>query len=142
MQRLSGRSGRSGNPGRWGSRERDRGSAPVEFVLVMPLLLALAIGVIQLGLVLLVRTTLIAAASQGAAAAAMSDGDIRTATARARDAAESAGFGSLITSVNGQRRIMGGVRVLEVQMRARVPLFGLLGPTGLVATGRAVDESG
>ena len=49
---------------------RERGSAVVDYVLVMVLLVPLVLGIIQLGLVLHVRNTLTAAASDGARAGA------------------------------------------------------------------------
>ena len=44
----------------------DRGSAVVDFVLVMVVLVPLVLGIAQVGLVLHVRNTLTAAASDGA----------------------------------------------------------------------------
>ena len=49
----------------------DRGSAAVEFALVAPLVLLVALGVLQLTLALHVRSTLTAAAAEGARAGAL-----------------------------------------------------------------------
>ena len=52
--------------------EHERGSAVVDFVLVMVVLVPLVLGIAQVGLVLHVRNTLTAAASDGARSAARS----------------------------------------------------------------------
>ncbi len=52
--------------------DRERGSAVVDFVLVMVVLVPFVLGIAQVGLVLHVRNTLTAAASDGARAAARS----------------------------------------------------------------------
>ena len=49
----------------------DRGSAVVEFALVTPLLLLVALAVLQITLALHVRSTLTAAAAEGARAGAL-----------------------------------------------------------------------
>ena len=53
------------------ARRGQRGSAVVDFVLVLAVLVPLFLGILQVGLVLLVRNTLAAAASEGARYAAV-----------------------------------------------------------------------
>lgn len=54
----------------------DRGSAPVEFVLVGALLTLLTVSVLQFALALHVRSTLIDAAAEGARHAALADSSL------------------------------------------------------------------
>ncbi|THI94757.1 pilus assembly protein, partial [Nocardioides sp.] len=54
-------------------RRTQRGSALVDFTLVLVLMLPIVVGLIQLALVLHVRTTLAAAAAEGARVAATAD---------------------------------------------------------------------
>ena len=62
----------------------DRGSAVVDFVLVMVVLVPLVLGIAQVGLVLHVRNTLTAAASDGARSAATLGSTPADGVARAR----------------------------------------------------------
>jgi len=54
-------------------RSRDRGSATVEFALVLPLVLVVVLGLVQVGLVVRDRLLVEAAARAGARAAAIQD---------------------------------------------------------------------
>jgi len=54
-------------------RSRDRGSATVEFALVLPLVLVVVLGLVQVGLVVRDRLMVEAAARAGARAAAVQD---------------------------------------------------------------------
>src|SRR5215510_1850905 len=54
-------------------RSRDRGSATVEFALVLPLVLVVVLGLVQVGLVIRDRLLVEAAARAGARAAAIQD---------------------------------------------------------------------
>ena len=60
----------------------DRGSAVVEFVLVGTLLVALFLGVLQLGLYLHMRNVVVASLAEGAREAANADRDCADGTAR------------------------------------------------------------
>ena len=66
-------------------RSRDRGTAPVEFVLVSVLLLVLVLGIVQLGIALHVRNTLVASAAEGARYAANADRDLADGEQRTRE---------------------------------------------------------
>ena len=59
----------------WG--RKDSGSAIVDFVLVAPLLIAVALAILQVILVMHVRTVLTSAAAEGARAAALAGADPR-----------------------------------------------------------------
>lgn len=119
----------------------DRGSAPVEFVLVGTLLTAVILAVLQLALALHVRTTLIDAAAEGARFAALADSSLPAGVERTRD---------LITTAVGERYaadVEAGVGaygehpVVIVTVRAPLPIAGLFGPDrALEVSGRAALE--
>ena len=114
---------------------RERGSAIAEFVMVASLVLLLAVGVFQLGLLLYVRNTLVACAAEGARAGARADASIDDAVSRTR---------SLITqSLSPEYATTAdGIQVVEVTVNAPAPVIGLVGPTGTVTvSGRAFDEA-
>ena len=67
-----------------GGRSRERGSAVADFVLVLVVLVPLFLGILQVGLVLLVRNTLASAASEGARYAATRDRGPEDGRARTR----------------------------------------------------------
>lgn len=118
----------------------DGGSAVVEFVVVLPLLLLLVLGVLQVGLALHVRATVTSAAAEGARAAALAGGDVRVARARIDDALSSSLASGVVESVTVRRVRRDGLDVVEVQVAARLPLVGLLGPTALDVQGHALVE--
>ena len=118
----------------------DRGSAVVEFVVVVPMLLLLLLAVLQVALALHVRATVTAAAAEGARIAALSGGDARVARARIDDALSTSLATGVVESVSVARVRRDGVDVVEVEVQARLPLVGLLGPTALVVQGHALVE--
>ncbi len=119
---------------------RDDGSAVVEFAVVVPLLVLLLLAVVQVGLALQVRSTLQSAAAEGARVAAVSGGDPALARRRIEDALSQSFADGVVESVSARpvRRL--GVVAMEVEIRARLPLVGLLGPSVLVVTGHALAE--
>lgn len=119
---------------------RDDGSAVVEFVVVVPLLVLLLLAVVQVGLALHVRSTLMSAAAEGARVAAVAGGDNGVAVRRTREALEATLADGVVESVTSRRRTVSGVASIELEIRARLPLVGLLGPTALVVQGHAVAE--
>jgi Flp pilus assembly protein TadG len=121
-------------------RRGDDGSAVVEFVVVVPLLVLLLLAVVQVGLALHVRSTLVSAAAEGARVAAVAGGDRAVAERRTREALASTLADGVVESVSARRRTVGGVAAIELEIRARLPLVGLLGPTSLVVQGHAVAE--
>lgn len=120
----------------------DRGSSPVEFVLVGVLLTALTLGVIQFALVLYVRNVVHDAAVEGAHVAALADTDPGEGVARTVlviDRAVGAAYGRDVTV---RQTTALGTPTMEVTVRTTLPLIGLLGiPAGLEVTGRAPVES-
>jgi Flp pilus assembly protein TadG len=118
----------------------DRGSAAVEFVLVAPLLMVLAIAVVQLALALHVRATLTAAAAEGARAASLAGADPSAGVVRARELLADNVAGSVVREVTARRTVIDGLPVMVVRIDAAVPLVGLLGPEVLTVEGHALRE--
>ena len=113
----------------------------VEFALVMPLLLAVALGVLQVALVLHIRATLTGAAAEGARAAALAGADPMAGERRVRDLLASTIGSELVQGVTVWRERRDGSLVVAVGIDATLPLLGLLGPTGLHVDGHALQES-
>ncbi len=121
---------------------REGGVAVVDFVLVLVVLIPLVLGIIQVGLVLLVRNTLAAAASEGARLAATADRDPADGVSLTREQIDGAISGKFAQDVTVRRRMVGGAPGVEVVVRAEVPALGLFGPTvQLEVSGSAVEES-
>jgi len=120
----------------------DRGSAVVEFVLVTPLVLLVALGVLQVALFLHVRTTLTAAAAEGARVAALHGSSLDAGERRVHAVLEGTLSSGNVNTVRARRGVVDGLPVAAVTVDARVPLLGLLGPSGLRVTGHAVMEPG
>lgn len=122
----------------------DDGSAVVDFALVGCLLTLLFLSVVQLGLVVHVRNTLIDCAAEGARYGARagrlpSDGLDRTRDLVASEL--SSDYASRLTEVSAATVEHEGVRVVQVRVRAPLPLVGLAGPTGqLSVDGHAFAE--
>lgn len=125
---------------RRGRSRDDAGSAVVEFVAVVPLLLLVVLGVVQVGLALFVRSTVTSAATEGARVAALAGGDPAVARARIQASLASTLASGVVDSVSVRRTHADGLAVLDVEVRATLPLVGLLGPTALVVHGHALQE--
>lgn len=125
-----------------GARRRSgRGSAVVDFVLVLALLVPLFLGIVQVGLVLLVRNTLAAAASEGARYAATQDRDLADGAARTRAQIDGAVSGRFARDVDARPALVDGAPGVEVVVHATVPALGIGGPAvELTVTGHAVEE--
>lgn len=120
----------------------DRGSSPVEFVLVGVLLTALTLGVIQFALVLYVRNVVHDAAVEGAHVAALADTDPGEGVQRTARVIGRAVGDAYAQDVSVQETTALGVPTMEVTVRAPLPLIGFLGvPAALEVTGRAPVES-
>jgi Flp pilus assembly protein TadG len=117
----------------------DEGVAPVEFALVAPLLLLVALAVLQLTLLLHVRSVAIGAASEGARLAAM--GDPSLGRERTLAILDSSIAGTAIRDAVVRVDLSGPVAVTAVDVTLDVPLVGLLGPIAMTISGRAVIES-
>lgn len=118
----------------------DRGSAALEFALVAPLVLLVGLAVVQLALALHVRATLTAAAAEGARRGALADAGPREAERTTRAVLESTLAGGVVEEVSATTASRQGLPVVDVRVRARLPLLGLLGPTALVVDGHALRE--
>ena len=124
----------------WHQLRDDRGSAVVEFTLVMPLLLLVMLGVLQLTLAQHVRSTLISAAAEGARVAAMMNSDLDAGIERTQTLLRANMAGAAVQSVTAQRHIREGLPVVTVDVVADLPLIGFFGPTQMSFTGTALDE--
>lgn len=118
----------------------DQGSAVAEFALVAPLVLLVALAVLQLALALHVRSTLTAAAAEGARAGALAHSGPVAAEERTRAILGAALGGGAATEVQAQRTLLEGVPVIRVRITARLPLVGMLGPTAMTLEGHAIAE--
>jgi Flp pilus assembly protein TadG len=124
-----------------GESERERGSAIAEFVMTSALVLALFLGVVQVAFALHVHSLVIDAAAEGARIAARADRAQGDGVDRTRDlitSSLSAGYARDISAATIQR---GGIAVVEVTVRAPLPVVGLFGPRGtMTVTGHALLE--
>ncbi len=122
-------------------RRGEHGSAVVDFVLVVVVVVPLVLGVLQLGLVLHVRNTLTAAASEGARYAATVDRSPVAGVERTRDQIRTALAGRFARQVSARPVTIDGAAGIEVEVRAEVPPLWLWGPAvALQLTGHAVEE--
>lgn len=122
----------------------DAGAAVVDFVLVSVVLLSLFLGVVQLGVALHVRNTLVAAAAaaEGARYGANADRSAADGELRARELVAMSLSSRLVQEVAAGYEDVAGTSTVVVEIRARLPLVGLLGPArGLVVRGHAFAEA-
>jgi len=125
-----------------GPRRSQRGSAVVDFVLVVVVLAPLVAGLLQVALVLHVRATLAAAASDGARYAATADRGPADGVARTRSQIDAAIAGRFAQDVTVQQAPVDGLPGVIVTVTAEVPAFGLGGPgVRFSVSGRAVEEA-
>jgi Flp pilus assembly protein TadG len=123
------------------SHRAQTGSAVVDFVLVLVVLLPLFAGIFQVALVLHVRNTLVAAASEGARYGATADRGLPDAEAKARDQIIHAIDPRYARNVSARTVSIGGAEGVEVRVDAEVPALGLGGPAiRLSVSGHAVEE--
>ena len=113
----------------------------VEFVLVSVLVVALLLGVLQLTLALHVRNTVVDAAGEGARYGALEGSTPAAGAGRTRDLISTALHPRYGQDVSAEVVERDGLVLVEVTVRAPLPVLGLLGPAGVMtARGRAVDE--
>lgn len=121
--------------------EHDRGSAVVDFVLVMVLLVPIFLGILQVALVLHVRNTITSAASEGARYGATLDRSAADGAARTRDQIRGAISDRFAREVSGRETVINGAPAVVVNVRAEVPALGIGGPAvHLSVAGHAVEE--
>ncbi|AEE46743.1 TadE family protein [Cellulomonas fimi] len=119
----------------------DDGSAAVDFALVGALVTVLFVAVVQLALVLHVRNTLVDCAAEGARYAALDGHEAADGVARTRSLVEQSLAPSYAQDVRAVRTTLGGVDVIEVTVRAPLPVVGLIGPRdALTVRGHAFAE--
>lgn len=120
----------------------ERGSSPVEFVLVGMVLTVLTLAVIQLGLAVYVRNIVHDAAVEGAYHAALADTEPAVGAARAVEiVTRTVGDGFVQRAEAYETRALGHPTV-EVTVVATMPLMGLWGiAEGWEVTARAPLES-
>jgi len=105
----------------------DRGSSPVEFVLVGALLTLLTLGVLQFGLIVYVRNVVHDAAVEGAYRGALADQTVSDGASRTRDLIAHAVGSAYAEDVTATRVIVAGQATIRMTVRAPLPLAGLLG---------------
>ena len=123
------------------SRAGERGSAVVDFVLVLLVLLPLVLGILQLALVLHVRNTLASAAAEGARHAAVAGSSAAAGTAKVQELVDGALSEDFARSVVVRPAPVGGAPGFEAVVEADVEVLGLGGPAIHVRVeGHAVAE--
>jgi Flp pilus assembly protein TadG len=121
--------------------DHERGSAVVDFVLVVVVMLPLFLGIVQLGLTLHVRNTLTAAASDGARHAATVDRDTADGVAHTRGQIHGALSEEFARQITAKQTTVDGASAVEVTVVAEVPALGLWGPgVRLEVSGHATEE--
>jgi Flp pilus assembly protein TadG len=119
----------------------ERGSAVVDFVLVLVVLVPIFLGILQVALVLLVRNTLASAASEGARYAATLDRGPADGAQRTRQQIDGAISGRFAQDVDAHPAAVDGAPGVEVVVHATVPALGIGGPgISFNVTGHAVEE--
>lgn len=118
----------------------DRGSAIVDFVVIAPILVAVGLGVLQVILAMHVHTVLTSAAAEGARAAALADADPHAGERRARQIVEESIASSSLERVAVHGALSGGLPVMVVDIEARLPLIGLIGPSTIHVQGHSLLE--
>ncbi len=120
----------------------ERGSAPVEFILVGALLTALTLGILQLGFALYVRNVVQDAAVEGAYAAARAGATLEDGIVQTNEAITTAVGGGASQQVSAEYSRDAGYETVEVTVIATLPLAGFLGPErGIIVTAYAPREN-
>ena len=125
---------------RWHRWRGESGSAPLQFVVALPILVLISVSIIQLVLVLHIRSTLTSAATEGARTAALAGSSPDRGIARISSALSGDLSQSTVSSVTIRPRTMFGTHVMETTILAQVPILGILGSVPLVIHGHALAE--
>lgn len=126
-----------------GAEPADRGSAPVEFVLVGVLLTVLFLGIVQLGLDLHIRNVLVASASEGARYGANADRVPGDGAVRTQQLITSALSGRFAHDVSAGIEVRDSAELVVIRVRAPLPVFAFYGPSDVfTVAGHAVREGG
>ncbi|WES65103.1 TadE/TadG family type IV pilus assembly protein [Microbacter sp. GSS18] len=120
----------------------DRGSSPVEFVLVGLMLTVLTLGVLQLGLAIYVRNIVHDAAVEGAFHGALADTTPQEGAERTREIIARTVGAAYAADVSAQTAVDARGAFVVVIVRAPLPVAGLLGaPRAMEVTAHAPQES-
>jgi Flp pilus assembly protein TadG len=119
----------------------ERGSAVVDFVLILVILVPLFLAVMQVALVHYVKNTLTAAASEGARYGATIEHTPEDGAARTRQLVSGTLSGRYAGNVSAHSGIVGGAQTVVVRIKASVPPLGMWGPRiSMTAEGHAIQE--
>ena len=122
--------------------DRESGSAVADFAMVSGLLSLLFLAVFQLGLALHIRNTLISCASEGARYGARANATPQDAVARARALIRASLSDQFADNVTATTATVDGIQVLQVRIRAPLPVLGPLGPDRVLSVqARAFSEN-
>lgn len=120
----------------------ERGSSPVEFVLVGTLLTVLTLAVLQLALAVYVRNVVHDAAVEGAHHAALADTSLAEGAERTRAVITKAIGGTYAGDIVVGTSEALGHEIVGVRIRTVLPVFGLIGlPYALEVEAHAPVES-
>lgn len=120
----------------------ERGSAPVEFVLVGVVLTVLTLAIIQFGVAVYVRNVVHDAAVEGAHRAALADTSLAEGTARTREMIGRSVGEEFAEDISARMTDDLGYPAIEVTVRTTLPLVGLIGvPWALEVSAHAPAES-
>ena len=120
------------------ARPGEGGSAVVDFVLVSALLTVIVVAVVQLALILHVRNTLIDAAASGARYGTLADRSPQDGVERTRTLISGTLSPGFAEDISYSRTGTGAAGMLQVRVRAPLPVIGLIGPAGgIEVTGHA-----
>lgn len=123
------------------ARDREAGSAIAEFVMVSILVVFVAMSVLQLAMALYVRNAVIEAAAEGARYGARANSSPELGAQRTRSMVSEQLNASYAERVTATRKVIDGVRVVEITVSAPVPVIGLLGPSeAMTLSARAFEE--
>ncbi|GAA2903922.1 TadE/TadG family type IV pilus assembly protein [Microbacterium esteraromaticum] len=120
----------------------DRGSSPVEFVLVGALLTALTLAVLQVALAVYVRNVVHDAAVEGAHYAALADTSLEEGASRTKAVIIRAVGADYADDIAVGEDDSLGYPCVTVRVRTALPVLGLVGvPYGMEVEARAPVES-
>ncbi|MGX5697845.1 TadE/TadG family type IV pilus assembly protein [Agromyces soli] len=106
------------------------------------LLTMLTLAVVQLALALHVRNTVLDAAAEGARLASLAGSGPGDGVARTRELIDAALASEYAADIEAGETMQAGIPVIEVTVRAPLPVIGLFGPPGsLEVSGHAAVET-
>ena len=120
--------------------DRERGTAAVEFALVLPIVLAIVLAMVQVGLLVRDRLLVESAVRSGARTAAVEPGDdaVRSAVLRAAPALDPAAVTVAVTRAEARGEPV--IVTLDYVAKIRVPFVSWLFPAGVAMRADATDR--